>query len=80
MMVQKENGYSYNLKGFKRKVNTRAGIKENIRTLEPNLLIKLSQVLSTWTGPDLAKPHLNPRAISLLSWHCYFSFLVFCYK
>jgi len=47
--VQREKEYSCNLEGFKWKVNTLVGINEKIRSLVPSLLIKLPQVLSSWT-------------------------------
>ena len=48
--MNKEKIYSCNLVGFKEKVNTLVRIKENVKSLIPSLLIKLSNVL--FTGPE----------------------------
>jgi len=57
--VHKENVYSCNLVGFKGKVNTLVGIKDNVKSLVPSLLIKLSQVLSPWMWSSLGRITLN---------------------
>ena len=44
-MMQRKKEYSGNLEGFKEKVNTLMKIKGNVRSLVPNLLIKLSSSL-----------------------------------
>ena len=43
---KKEKEYYCNHEGFKGKVNALVGIKENVKSFVPSLLIKLSQVLS----------------------------------
>jgi len=57
--VHSEKEYSYNLVGFKGKVNTLEGIKEKVRSLVPSFLIKLSQVLSPWTQEKFEPKHIK---------------------
>ena len=66
--VQREMEYSCNLEGFKEKVKTLMGIKAKARSPVPNLLVKLSQVLSPWTYAKFGPNHVK--------FLC--SFLLFC--
>ena len=65
-MIQKEKEYSFNLVGFKRKMNILVRIKEKVKSLAPSLVIKLSQVLSHGCRPSLGRITLNSRIFSTL--------------
>ena len=66
--MQREKKYCCNLEEFKEKMNTLVGIKENIKSLIPSLLIKLFQVLSPMdVGRVCPRNTLNSRVILFLS-------------
>ena len=72
--MHREKIYSYNLMGFKKKVNTLMGIKENVTSLVPSLLIKLSQVLLRGRRPCLSQTTLN----SLVLFYSFVLVLLVC--